>query len=147
MQKPPESDEVKIWLMFLRAHASLFRSMDSELQRAHGVSLTWMDILVQLSLADDRRMTHTRLGQRVLLSLGGTTRAIDRMVKAGLVEREASLTDRRVSFVVLTEKGTALLSELIPTQFAGVQEQFLQHLRKDDVPAIGDFFKRVLGDE
>ena len=147
MQNPLESDEIRVWKIFLRAHASLMREMDSRLQKAHGVSMTWMDILVQLSLAENQRLTHTRLSERVLLTGGGTTRAVDRMVKAGLVVRRASRKDRRTSFVVLTAKGATTLEEMTSGQLNAIEELFSRHLRDGDIPVMRAFFKRVLSEE
>ncbi|MDA0232828.1 MAG: MarR family transcriptional regulator [Chloroflexi bacterium] len=147
MSDPLNTDEVKVWKMFLRAHAALMRVMDSRLQQSHGMSMTWMDILVQLSLAEKQRLTHTRLSERVLLTGGGTTRAVDRMAEAGLVVRRASRKDRRTSFVVLTDKGAAALREMTSGQLDAIEELFSRHLRKDDIPVIRAFFERVLGEE
>ena len=147
MSDPMNTAEVKLWLMYLRAHAALMREMEGELQRVHGMSLTWLDVLVQLSLAENQRMTHSRLGQRMLVSQGGITRLVDRMAKAGLVTRRASRKDRRTSYVVLTQKGRDALEEMRPTQFRQIHEIFIRHLRKYELPVIRGFLARLLGED
>lgn len=141
------SDEVKVWLMFLRSHASLMRKMEAELQQVHGMSLTWLDALVQLSLEEGKRMTHTRLSERMLVSRGGVTRLVDRMEKAGLVTRRASETDRRTSYVVMTEKGAEALKAMLPTQEESVVRNFIRHLRQEDTLVVRNFLARVLGED
>lgn len=147
MNDPMNTDEIKLWKMFLRAHAALMREMDQRLKQKYGVSTTWMDILVQLSLAEKQRMTHTRLTERVLMTGGGTTRAVDGMVKAGLVVRRASRKDRRTSYVVLTEKGAEMLKEMTQSQLIAIEELFSSHLIEGDIPVIRALLARVLGEE
>lgn len=138
--------EVKTWLAFLRAHAFLMREMNDAMQERHGMPLMWMDVLVQLSLAEDKRMTHTRLSQRVLVSQSGLTRVIDKMTRAGLVVRRASRSDRRTSYVVMTPKGEATLKTVYETQVASVMEMFVGKLRPGDIPVIRNFLARVMNE-
>lgn len=147
MEIPLDSDRVKVWQMFLRAHASLMRKMESTLQQETGMSVPWMDVLVQLSLEEGHRMTHTRLSQRVLVSPGGVTRLVDRMAKAGLVVRQRSRSDRRASYVAMTEKGAEALEKMMPVQYQSVQDMFICHLDSESVPVIREFLARVLGEE
>ena len=147
MTRSLDTVEAKTWIAFLRAHAFLMREMERVLMDTHGISLTWMDVLVQLSLAEKKRMTHTRLGERVLISLSGLTRVIDRMATAGLVTRRASRTDRRASYVVLTERGERTLAELMPTHMRSVEERFVRHLHAEEMAIIRSFFRRLLNEE
>ena len=146
MEEQLNTDEVKIWKMFLRAHAALMREMESDIQRAHGISISWYDVLTQLSLAEGKRMTQTRLGQRMLISGGGISRLVDRMAKEGLVVRRASKKDRRASFVVLTKKGEEILDLTSPQVLETVEQGFLRHLREDEMPSISNLLERVLGE-
>ncbi|MDA1279647.1 MAG: MarR family transcriptional regulator [Chloroflexi bacterium] len=149
MDDPLNTDEVKIWKMFLRAHAALMRTLGAEIQNAHGISLRWLDVLVQLSLADRKRMTHSRLNERLLVdgAGGGVTRLIDRMAKEGLVVRRASRKDRRTSYIVLTKIGEDALAAATPDTLADVQEHFLRHLRKEEMSTIRGFLSRILGED
>lgn len=61
-----------------------------------------------------KRVTSNELSQQTLLapnSLGGI---IDRLEKRGLVARERSTTDRRIIYVLPTEQGRALETQVIP---------------------------------
>lgn len=51
------------------------------------------------------RLTPTELYSSLMISSGGLTHRLDRLVKAGLVERGKSPSDGRVSYVTLTEEG------------------------------------------
>ena len=49
------------------------------------------------------------IGQRVLLTSGSITTAVDRLEKKGLVRRESSTSDRRIRMVHLTREGQSLI--------------------------------------
>ncbi len=147
MQEILNTEEVKIWKMFLRAHAALMRTMESDIQRAHGISISWYDVLTQLSLADSKKMTHSQLGERMLVTGGGISRLVDRMAKAGLVVRRASRQDRRSTYVVLTKKGEETLELASPQVLESVQDGFLRHLLEDEMPPIRGLLERVLADD
>jgi DNA-binding MarR family transcriptional regulator len=56
-------------------------------------------------------LTPTALYETTMMSSGGMTARIDRLEKAGLVERRRHPTDRRGTLVALTRKGRALIDE------------------------------------
>lgn len=67
------------------------------------VSMGFIGVLLGLYRADGQ--TITELGDLVNLEKSTMTGVIDRMVRAGLVTREADPADRRVLRVWLTERG------------------------------------------
>ena len=149
MQGLLNPDQLATWKVFLRAHASLMRVFEQTLQAEHGIALTWLDVLVQLSLEPEQRMTHKRLGERMTVAITGSgiTRLVDRMAAAGLLRREPSSEDRRQSYVVMTDEGAAALDRALPTQEHDVYERFARHLRDEDSRVLFSFLKRVLGEE
>jgi MarR family 2-MHQ and catechol resistance regulon transcriptional repressor len=52
--------------------------------------------------------------KKILLSSGGVTYTIDRLVEKGLVERRECSTDRRARYAALTAKGEALIGRIFP---------------------------------
>jgi MarR family 2-MHQ and catechol resistance regulon transcriptional repressor len=53
----------------------------------------------------------TEIGERLQLARAQMTHLIDRLVEAGMVKRQADSTDRRVTNIVLTTKGSAFLEK------------------------------------
>lgn len=82
---------------------------DREMQclwAAHGLRPGWLDVLAALLRAGEpHRLSASALARSVLLSSGGLTTRIDRMVEAGLVRRRPDPDDRRGVLVELTAKG------------------------------------------
>jgi len=123
--------ELRVWLAFLSAQHSLLTSLDGELQREHGISLPYYEVLLFLSRAPDRRMRMAELARSVLLSPSGLTRLVDRMVADGTVERLPCPGDARAANAHLTDKGFAKLRRAARTHVRGIREHFLDRLDED----------------
>jgi MarR family 2-MHQ and catechol resistance regulon transcriptional repressor len=65
--------------------------------------------------------------RKILVTSGGITYLVDRLVEKGLVKREACAEDRRARYAVLTPAGTALIRTIFP-QHAGAIEQAMSGL-------------------
>jgi DNA-binding MarR family transcriptional regulator len=63
-------------------------------------------LLLHLSLGDG--MTQSELAEEICVQPATLTRSLDRLTRAGLVERCVDAEDQRVSRVYLTEEGRAL---------------------------------------
>ena len=135
------------WAVFLRAHARLVRELERELQAEQRLALTDYDVLVQLSVAEERRLRMSELADRLLLSRSGATRLVDRLVAEGLVERITCDTDRRGQWAALTDAGVDRLRAAAPTHLRGVAEHFLDRLSPDELTALEGMLGRVLAEE
>jgi DNA-binding MarR family transcriptional regulator len=59
------------------------------------------------------RLKANELSRSLLLSTGGTSNVVNRLVGRGLVEREPDQTDGRSTYVRLTPRGRALAEEVV----------------------------------
>ncbi len=82
-------------------HAALVPVLDAELQAAHGLPITWYDVLLELNAAPGRRMTMGELGAAAVVSRSRVSRVVDDLVAAGLVARAANPDDRRSAYAVI----------------------------------------------
>jgi DNA-binding MarR family transcriptional regulator len=125
--KIPE-DQLATWRAFLRAHSTMLRRISLDLEDAGLPQLPWYDVLAALRDAPDRRLRQVELAERVLLSNSGMSRLLDRIEKAGLVERVACPSDRRSFHIGLTPEGEAMLERMWPVYARGIAEDFLPAL-------------------
>lgn len=135
------------WRAFLRAHARVVRELERELQAEQGLALTDYDVLVQLAAAKGRRLRMSELADRLLLSRSGVTRLVDRLVRAGLVERMTCDDDRRGQWASLTDAGLRRLRDASPTHLRGVAEHFLDRLSADELRSLQRSLDRVVAAE
>src|SRR5712691_2402974 len=101
---------LEAWRSMLRAHATLMRRLDTDLERETGLALADFDILAQLAKAHGE-LRITELADRVLISRSGTSRRVARLVDEGLVRRDRAPSDARGVVVALTKAGMARLGE------------------------------------
>jgi MarR family transcriptional regulator, 2-MHQ and catechol-resistance regulon repressor len=102
---------LKLWVVLARAYSAVARQVDADIAR-HGLTTTEFGILEVL-----RHKGPLLLGEiqrKVLVTSGGITYLVDRLVAKGLVRREPSPDDRRARFAVLTPDGTRLIDRIFP---------------------------------
>ena len=92
------------WRAYIETVVDLTAALEADLA-PHGLTLGDYQVLVYLSEADAHEMRMCDLAARLQLSPSGLTRRLDGLVRAGLVERRPSQTDRRVMLAVLTDAG------------------------------------------
>jgi DNA-binding MarR family transcriptional regulator len=128
----------------LRAHASLTKGLDADLEAEHDLPLSSYEVLMHLGHAEGERMRMSDLADSILLSRSGLTRLVDRMEREGLIARESCPSDARGSFARLSDAGRAKLAAAQRTHLAGVRERFLDRLTPEEQDALGDCWDRVL---
>ncbi len=133
------------WSSLLRAHATLMRRLDTDLERETGLSLADFDVLAQLAGAHGA-LRMTELADRALISRSGMTRRVARLVKGGLVRRTDADADGRGVVVALTEAGIALLAETAPVHARGVGELFVAQLDDQELAVLERALNKVIVD-
>jgi DNA-binding MarR family transcriptional regulator len=134
---------MRVWRGFLRAHAQVLRTLEAELEEAHGLPIASYDVLVQLAEAPDGRLRLSDLAEAVLLSRSGLSRLVDRLVREDLVERVSCPSDARGTFAVLTPAGRCRLREASGTHLRGVAEHMLNRYTPEELATLGDLLKRL----
>ena len=140
-------EQLAAWSGFLLGHAQIVRALDAELEREHGLPLSSYDVLIQLSLAPDRRLRMFELADAIVLSRSGLTRLVDRLERGGLVERERGAADPRQMYARLTDRGFEVLEEATPTHIAGIKARFLGRLSDAQTKQLAAIWRAVLGPE
>jgi DNA-binding MarR family transcriptional regulator len=133
------------WRSLLRAHATLMRQLESDLERDTGLALADFDVLAQLALAGGE-LRMTELAARALISRSGMTRRIARLVDEGLVHRASADTDARGVVVALTDAGVARLTETAPVHARGVHQLFVAQLDDEELAVLHSALDKVTVD-
>jgi DNA-binding MarR family transcriptional regulator len=141
---PLTTGERAAWRGLLHAHASLVKALDGALEVAHGFPLSSYEALEALDAAPAGRMRMCELAARARLSRSGLTRLVDRLQRAGLIERADCSSDARGSFAVLTSEGRAALVAAGPTYAQVVRARLLDHLSEADLARLVRLWEHVL---
>jgi DNA-binding MarR family transcriptional regulator len=149
MSDAPLTDlEMSAWKGFLRAQSHLRKELEARLTDVGGgLGIGEYDVLMALSQAPHRASRMSDLAGRVVMTSGGFTRLVDRLVRAGLVARRRCPEDGRGSLAVLTDEGAALVDRLGPARAEQVRRLFLDHLDEEDLRRMSAAWDRILGPE
>jgi DNA-binding MarR family transcriptional regulator len=83
------------------------------------------------------------LAAAVSLTTSGTTRLVDRLEVAGLIERQPCPTDRRVAYVALTPAGRDVLLRTTPVHVEGIQRHLVDVLTPDERATLERLLRKV----
>ena len=141
----PRGRGIGAWRSLLRAHATLMRQLETQLEQQTGLALADYDVLAQLAIADGE-LRMTELANRALISRSGMTRRVARLVDEGLVRRADAGADGRVVVVALTDAGVARLAETVPAHARGIAEYFVSHLDDRELAVLESALDKVTVD-
>src|SRR3954468_19488913 len=100
----------------------LARELEARLEpvyREHGLEPGWHDVLATLRRqGEPYRLRVTDLSSVLMLTSSGTTKRLDRLERAGLVQRERDPSDRRGTLISLTPAGLELMHDLTTAHLA-----------------------------
>jgi MarR family transcriptional regulator, 2-MHQ and catechol-resistance regulon repressor len=117
MTDEPRARALKLWVVLARAYAAVAREVDADIGR-HGLTTTEFGILE--ALHHKGPLLLGEIQRKVLVTSGGITYLVDRLVAKGLVRREPSPHDRRARYAVLTAEGETLIRGIFPSHAAYV---------------------------
>lgn len=103
----PSPSVTRAWVRLMRAQQIVLAAIEQDLKAADLPPLAWYDVLLELARAEDGRLRPYEIEQRTLLAQHNLSRLLDRMEKAGLVQREVFSEDGRGRWVLITEPGRA----------------------------------------
>ena len=133
---------LEAWSALLRAHATLMRQLETDLERETGLALADFDVLAQLAVAGGE-LRMTELAAKALISRSGMTRRVARLVEEGLVRRANTDADARAVVVALTDAGVARLTETAPVHARGVADLFVGKLDDQELAVLETALDKV----
>jgi DNA-binding MarR family transcriptional regulator len=131
----PSGRGLSAWNAMLRAHATLMRQLETDLESRTGLALADFDVLAQLARAGGS-LRMAELADRTLISRSGMTRRVARLLDDGLVRRANTDTDARGVVVMLTVGGMRRLTETAPVHIRGVSDLFLAKLDEAELAVL-----------
>ncbi len=106
-------DPITLVGLVLETASGLRKVLTPGLECEVGVGGQSFEILVRLGRSPLGRLRMSDLAAQTTLTPSGLTRAVDRLVEVGLVEREVCPSDRRGAFARLTDLGLRRVREAL----------------------------------
>jgi DNA-binding MarR family transcriptional regulator len=102
-------------LQLAYARTVVVRDVDASLEGHHGLGLNDLALLLELSATPNGRLRRLDLAERLGITPSGVARQLAPLERRGLVGRESHPDDARLAIVVLTEAGTRIVGDMLPT--------------------------------
>ena len=140
---PAPTPHGEAWGALTRTHAAVTGRLQEALAQGDYPPLPWYEVLATIAEAPEQRMRMGDLAEVLVITRGGLTKLVDRLVKAGLLERTFCETDRRVSYATLTAAGLDLLAEMRPVIVGELEVAFSANLSVEQANELRDSLDRV----
>jgi DNA-binding MarR family transcriptional regulator len=142
--EPLMPEETAAWEGLLYTHAAVMRTLDSEFEERHRLSLRTYDVLATIEESSDERLRMSELAANILLSPSRLTRVVQRLERDGLVARDPDEHDARVIWASLTAEGMRQFGEAQVTHHEVIRAQFLGRLSSSELRLLGAVWRKSL---
>ncbi len=112
----------------------LLDALQRECLEPHGLVFAEYSVLRILQAEPQRRLSPSRLAERIVRTTGAVTKLVDRLEAAGLARRRRDATDGRAVHVQLTAAGNRLANAASRSYTAG-RERILARLGEAEIEA------------
>ena len=97
----------------VRLETELWNAVEGRLRSDHGITLPFFEFMQIISRHPDCRVHD--IATALSITVGGTSKIVDRIEAAGYCARQANPSDRRSSIIRLTPAGKRLLPKIMAT--------------------------------
>jgi DNA-binding MarR family transcriptional regulator len=127
--------------LLARSYSATSAKMDARLGAMHGIGFGDY-LLLEAIAAGGGRQKPTDLARALHLTPSGVTRALIPLEKIGLVRRERTDRDARVSYAVLTGASEALLNHARTTAREAA-DRMTEHLNNGELETLHELLARL----
>jgi DNA-binding MarR family transcriptional regulator len=120
-ESAPSEAVVRAWARLVKAQHKVLGAVEADLKRAGFPPLSWYDVLLALRRSEGRGLRHLEIEAQLLLAQHNVSRLVDRLEKAGLVERRPVVEDGRGQLVMITRSGRGLLRRMWPAYRTAIE--------------------------
>jgi DNA-binding MarR family transcriptional regulator len=132
MTRKPSDAAVHAWARLVRVGEALRAAIEGELKEHDFPPLAWYDALLELGRAPDGQLRPFELERQMLLPQYSTSRLVDRLKRAGLVERLGCPEDGRGQFIRITDQGRDLQRRMWPAYADAIERYVGAKLTEDE---------------
>jgi MarR family transcriptional regulator, 2-MHQ and catechol-resistance regulon repressor len=111
---------LRLFVVMARALNAVTEHVTGDDMERHGITPTEFGILEALYHKGPLLLGEVQ--RKILVTSGGITYLVDRLVEKGLVKREQCPEDRRARYAVLTPAGQALIKRIFPAHAARIEQ-------------------------
>lgn len=101
-------DVADLFSELIRYETELWNAVEARLRQAHGLDLSWFEPMQVIERTPACRVND--IAEALSITVGGTSKLVDRIEAAGWCQRRSNPNDSRSSLIELTAAGRRLLA-------------------------------------
>ena len=101
-------DPAELFNELIRYETELWNAVEASLRRSHGLDLSWFEPMMVIERTPACRVND--IAEALSITVGGTSKLVDRIEAAGWCQRRSNPNDSRSSLIELTAAGRRLLA-------------------------------------
>jgi MarR family 2-MHQ and catechol resistance regulon transcriptional repressor len=130
--------DLKLFRTWAKASKSVFKNIRKDIE---GYNITPENFMILELLYSKGPHPVQKISDTLSIPSGSITYEVDKLEKKGLVERQASATDRRGSNVLLTEEGTTLFNDIFPRHLSTISQN-LSFISDEEKELLTELLKK-----
>ncbi|MEV5966319.1 MarR family winged helix-turn-helix transcriptional regulator [Kribbella sp. NPDC051952] len=135
------TDLTSLFTDLVRLETRLYNVLDTRLKAEHDLPMGQFEFLRFIAASGTSRVYD--LAQQMAITVGATSKAVDRLEAAGRVRRTANPHDRRSSLVELTPAGTEILAAATPAVEAELKTWLGSVLPAENLEQLGSMLSML----
>lgn len=144
MRSNPRETAIRVWARLTRAQQMALGAIERALKSAKLPPLAWYDALLELERAGEKGLRPYELEREMLLAQYNLSRLIDRIERAGYVERRPCDDDGRGQVVVITAAGREIRKRMWAVYQPAIQRAVGDHLSAAQVRTLDALLGKLI---
>lgn len=138
MSDNPSKPVIRAWARLMKAQQLALASVEQSLKATGLPPLGWYDVLLEVERADATGLRPFELEEAMLLAQYNLSRLVDRMERAGYVERRPCEDDGRGQLIVITDNGKAMRRKMWPVYARAIDSAMGRHLSSKQAETLDE---------
>lgn len=138
MKEKPTESTIRAWARLMAAQQLALTAIEGQLKAADLPPLAWYDVLLELERAGDPGLRPFELERAMLLAQYNLSRLIDRIERAGYVERRSCEDDGRGQLIAITASGRNIRRKMWPVYARAIEAAVGQHLSGRQIECLDE---------
>ncbi|MEP3278800.1 MAG: MarR family winged helix-turn-helix transcriptional regulator [Stappiaceae bacterium] len=139
----PNPPTIAVWTSLVSVNRVLLEEVENALKEESLPPLSWYDALLEIEKAGESGIRPYELKERLLLPQYGTSRLLERIAKAGLLNRGDVEDDGRGQVITLTPKGRDIRQAMWPVYAAVLTQSIEQNLSQTEAVELARLLEKL----
>jgi DNA-binding MarR family transcriptional regulator len=125
----------------VEAYGRMRKTLAEELDESVGMPLSWFEVLLRISRSGGQ-MKMADISNQVVITTGGITKLIDRLIEQGYIKRQPCQEDRRIVWACITDKGTKAFKEALASHNASLRKH-MSGLTETEIETVSKIMNKL----